>query len=145
MVGKDYSWEQSPHTADLAIAITASTHEGLLRASLDGFLGLLEINPEIQSDEINELYNLVLSNPTIEDVLVDFLGECIYLMEVSEHMPVGFESLTVNDGNLNAVIKCRKVRENERNEVGHIKAATYSGLEVKLVDGRFSAVLIFDT
>ncbi len=140
-----YSWQPSPHTADLAIAIAATDHDGLFRAALDGLLGSIELDPaQPDEHEISE-YGLNLKSYEIEAALVDFLNECIYLMEVEDLVPFRIHSISYDGDSLRSVIHCRPVRKSERNEIGHIKAATYSDLKVEKTDSEYRTRIIFDT
>ena len=141
----DYSWKPVAHTADLAIAITASDHAGLFNAALEGLLGTIDLKTDSRDDEKTEEHRVNIGAKVIEETLVDFLNDCIYQMEVGEQVPFRLEDVEFNDGVLQAKLKSRPVREEERTEIGHIKAATYSALEVKINDGMYSATIIFDT
>jgi len=140
-----YKWEPSPHTADLAISITSDEKSGLFHAALDGLMGLTELSQSPpDNDEITE-YRLNLTVECIEEALVDFLNECIFIMEVEEIIPYGLQSIQIEENTYSLVILCRNVSEAEKKEIGHIKAATYSGLDVIEKDGRFRTNIIFDT
>jgi SHS2 domain-containing protein len=131
--------------ADLAIGITASDHAGLFNAALEGLLGTIDLKTDSRENEKIEENGINLAGKVIEEILVDFLNDCIYLMEVGEQVPFRLEDVEYNDGVLKAKLKSRPIREEERTEIGHIKAATYSALEVKFIDGVYSATIIFDT
>ncbi len=141
----DYSWKPVAHTADLAIAITASDRTGLFNAALEGLLGTIDLKTDSRDDEKIKEFRINIDAKVIEETLVDFLNDCIYMMEVGEQVPFRLEDVVYNDGVLQAILKSRPVREEERTEIGHIKAATYSSLEVKINDGIYSATIIFDT
>jgi len=145
MLEPSYTWEPAPHTADLAIAVSALEPTGLFYAALDGLLGTLEFDKSAPSGGVITEYHLHLSGCAIEPALVDFLNECIYVMEVEELVPISLHSLKYDGKTLDAVLRCRPVAANETKEIGHIKAATYSDLEVRQVEGRFQARIVFDT
>jgi len=145
MTHPDFSWEPAPHTADLAIKISASSEVGLFHAGLAGLLGLLEFDAEIKSGEASETYKFSLHGNEIEDLLVDFLTECIYIMEVHSLIPIRIKSIQLDENSAEGELETRAVRDFERPEVGHIKAATYHDLEVIEIDGKFEAVIVFDT
>jgi SHS2 domain-containing protein len=140
-----YKWEPSPHTADLAIAIEAEEIADLFRAAFDGLLGLLEIPPgDSMESEILE-HVLSMKFCAIEEGLVDFLNECIYLMDGEDLVPFRIGFLEYEPGELNAKFQCRQVADLERPRITHIKAATYSGLTVEQVGDVYRAKIIFDT
>jgi len=145
MPDKNYRWEPSPHTADLAIAIESSDIEGLFRASFDGLLGLLEIEPE-KSEGVTILeHKLNMKFCAVEEGLVDFLNECIYLMDGEDLLPFRIQFLNYSPGELEAVFHCRDVADVEKPRITHIKAATYSNLAVEQVGETYRAKIIFDT
>jgi len=140
-----YTWQPSPHTADLAIAISASEKGGLFYAALAGLLGILELDASTPAEQEMTEYGLTLKSYGIESSLVDFLNECVYLMEVEDLVPVGIHELTYGDDSLRAVLLCRPVIDADRPDIGHVKAATYSDLNVELSDGMYKAKIVFDT
>ncbi len=145
MTDHSYKWEPSPHTADLAIAIEGSDKNALFHAAFDGFLGIQDIDRS--PDEFGKITedNFEFETGEIENALVDFLNECIYVMEVEEVIPFKIIELNYDSKILTARIMCRNIRNDERRELGHIKAATYSDLQVIEVDGKLTAKIVFDT
>ena len=142
---KGYSWAPSPHTADLAISITANSQSGLFMAAMEGLIGILELPERLPEPHQMQDYGLTAKTDSIENALVDFLNECIYLMEVEELIPHLLLVAEYSAGKLKAAIQCRRVTHEDRLYIGHIKAATYSDLEVTEVDGIYYARIIFDT
>ena len=141
----DYHWTQVEHTADLAISISASSHTDLFLAALDGLLGILEIRVfEPDPAKITPIHHSQDSG-SIESNLVDFLNECLYLMEVEELVPYKIESINYIGTVLEADMRCRDVINEDSDATGQIKSTTYSDLEVQKVDDRFEATIIFDT
>jgi len=145
MIHPDFSWEPAPHTADLAIKISASSEVGLFHAGLAGLLGLLDFDTEIKNEETPGTYQFSLHGNEIEDLLVDFLTESIYIMEVHSLIPIRIKSIQLNVNSAEGELETRVVRDFDRPEVGHIKAATYHDLEVIEIDGKFEARIVFDT
>ena len=140
-----YKWEPAPHTADLAIAIESSNQEGLFRAAFDGLLGLLEIPQQSQPGDEIIMHHLNQKFRSVEEGLVDFLNECIYLMDGEDLVPFKIESLEFHPDHLAAVFSCREVKEDERPRIAHIKAATYSDLAIEFAEGTYKTRIIFDT
>jgi len=145
MTPPDWSWDPSPHTADLAMKITASSQFYLFQAALSGMLGILEFDTELSPSEQTRNHLFSTTSTEIENLLVDFLTECIYLMEVHSKIPVRIENLALTDDSLRLDFICRAVRDEELPEIGHIKAVTYHDLDVKEIGGKFEAVIVFDT
>jgi SHS2 domain-containing protein len=145
MNSPDYTWEPSPHTADLAIAIEAAEPAGLFYAAFDGLLGLLQIPAEPPADSEIVENGIEYKSCAIEESLVDFLNDCIYLMDAEDMLPFKIKSLEFSRGNLNATLICRPLKDSEHPQVTHIKAATYSNLSVEKTGDRYKARIIFDT
>jgi SHS2 domain-containing protein len=145
MTNPTYKWEQSPHTADLAIAIEASDKSGLFHAAFEGLLGLQGIDKIPPDSKDISAYNLEINVEGIENALVDFLSECIFAIEVEEIVPYEICELSYDGHTLIANMHSRPIRDDERKELGHIKAATYSDLEVVEDDGIYRAKIVFDT
>ncbi|MFH1675441.1 MAG: archease [bacterium] len=141
---KKFDWKPSPHTADLAMTISAVTYDDLFRAALFGLLGTLEIEIGSIPDRVTEL-RLTMASENIENALVDFLGECIYLMEVEDLIPFEIRSINFLDGNLDTVLVLRNAGKIDMGKIGHIKAVTYHDLNVIESDGVFRATIVFDT
>jgi len=140
-----YDWTPSPHTADLAIEITGDSREGLFHAALDGYVGSLGIQKIPDTNVKVSEYGLDITVNDIEEALVDFLNECIYIVEVEELIPFQIKSVKFDGKNLDSVIQCRPIKKEERADSGHIKAATYAALEVTETDGIYRTRIIFDT
>jgi len=145
MNDSSYSWKPSAHTADLAIEITADDKPGLFHAALAGFLGSLELDTSLPEEKEIIENHLNISFDEMETAIVDFLNECIFLTEVEELVPLGIIDLKLEKNSMDATLQCREVTEEDRPEIGHIKAATYSDLQIENVDGVYKAKLIFDT
>jgi SHS2 domain-containing protein len=141
----NYSWEPAPHTADLAISISSSDETGLFRAAFEGLLGIQGISTDPADVASQTEYNLEISVDEIENALVDFLNECIYVVEVEEEIPYAIKKINYDGKILAANLRCRPIRKDERRELGHVKAATYSDLKVIETDGVFGARIVFDT
>ena len=145
MVESSFKWEPSPHTADLAVEISAKEIAGLFHAALAGLLGSLEIDSSLTDESAIAEYSLHITFNEPESALVDFLNECIYLMEVEDLVPIRIGSLRLRENRMDAVLQCRVVTDKDLPEVGHIKAATYSDLQIENIDGMYHAKEIFDT
>lgn len=145
MIDLEYSWKPAPHTADLAIAVRAKKPEGLFRAVYEALLSLCGVTQDLQNSNETIEHTLTLVFTDIEEGLVDFLNECIYLMDGEELVPFRINHFEYSPGKITAVFLCRKVLSHEIPTITHIKAATYSDLKVERSDNGFSTQIIFDT
>jgi SHS2 domain-containing protein len=140
-----YCWEPSPHTADLAIKIKASDKTLLFFAAFDGLLETLGLDRTPPNKKYIIECGVNLPEAEIEESLVDFLNECIYLMDAEDLVPFRIKTVKQEDNEIVAEIQCRGIKESDKGLLGHIKAATYSDLSVKEIDGNFEATIVFDT
>ena len=145
MPDSHYKWEPSPHTADLAIAVDSSDAAGLFHAAFEGLMGLLEISTNQPAGVDIIEHKLSQKFCAVEEGLVDFLNECIYLMDAEDLVPFRIHFLRYDSGELEATFHCRPVSQDERQRIMHIKAATCSDLSVQQVGNRYVAKIIFDT
>ncbi|MCM8760109.1 MAG: archease [Candidatus Omnitrophica bacterium] len=95
-----------------------------------------------QDERIEEVINIELSSETIEELLIKFLNELIYYMDVKK---IGGEikGLSVEKKGRRQDLSCEMIgkRISVKRE---IKAATYHNIKVKKEKGLFSSEIIFD-
>jgi SHS2 domain-containing protein len=79
-----------------------------------------------------------------EQLLVRWLQEVIFQMNVKQAVPTGFKIISLAEGTLEAQISYvpfdARIHEFRR----EVKAATYHGLSMKKSGGQFRAAVIFD-
>lgn len=126
------------HTADLGIRVTAPDLKSLFR---EAGLALVEITGA-SSREIMEGLGISLEGIDNVDLLVRWLQEVLYLIEV-KHVRIGeIEICELSDTFLKALISGRR---EDTPLIREIKAATYHNLDIRTIDGAFETTIVFDT
>lgn len=85
-----------------------------------------------------------LNGECLERLLVDWLGELLYLHEVDHLLFKEFRIESVGEQGLKAVAKGEPFREGFHSIKTEIKAVTYHQIQVKQEDGGWRARVIFD-
>jgi SHS2 domain-containing protein len=75
-----------------------------------------------------------------ETLLVAWLGELLYLGERDAHVFTDFADLEVNPNRLRATARGRPVARHRR----HIKAVTFSDLEIRETENGYETTIVFD-
>jgi len=130
-------FEEREHTADVSLYIWAESIEQLYMEAAKGMVEILK--PEFEKGAVEVCQTLSLEGADAETLMVAFLSELIYLLDEQNLVFTDFD-LEIRDYRLTAQIKGRKVRSIEK----EIKAVTYSDLEIKESQGRFTTMLVFD-
>ena len=132
-------FEILPHIADLKVRVLGKTKEELFLNALLGMTGGLK--PEIKKPEEKVGRNIRIKSPDLAALLVDFLSEVLYLIQVEKaiYKDIKFKRLSENE--LEAEIFGQKVeRLNE-----DIKGVTYHDLDIhQREDESWEATVLFD-
>ncbi len=129
------------HTADMGIEAEGESLPALFQQAALGLRQILTSCQEIQSRE--EIILELTAQDQVE-LLVNWLGELLYLLEVHRFLPASFEVLAINGQSLKARVKGenwvpgRHVLERE------IKAITYHQAEVEATDHGWRAQVFVD-
>ncbi len=133
--------EMVEHTADVGIKVRAKTLEELFKEAARGLSKLMfsfKEEPSIVEEIIVEV-----EAEDVEELLVTWLNELIYVFESKELAFVEFDFIEFSHGRLKAKVKCARISGEQ--VVCYVKAATYHGLFVKRGgDGWYEATVIFD-
>ncbi|HEX9853970.1 MAG TPA: archease [Acidimicrobiia bacterium] len=127
------------HTADCGIEAWAPDLPGLLEECASGMFGLMY--PLVESVDGREV-RVAASGETIEELLVSWLGELLYVSEVESLALVSF-AVDEADG---SSVSGRAIGRSSATVELHgppIKAVTYHGLSV-VGNGEWRARIIFD-
>lgn len=134
-----------PHTADIALKISANSIEKLFRLAAEGWL--ISVYESQHKFNLGEK-DIKLHEPSIEILLVEFLNELNYLLQVKKwifHSIAEIEiSKTGEDLFLSTIINGDFIEDKNLELKEEIKAVTYHNLEIKQTDDFFSTTIIFD-
>ncbi|MCM8768333.1 MAG: archease [Candidatus Omnitrophica bacterium] len=126
------------HPADVRLKVSARTLESLFESAARGLMSLLKPMGENPAG-VREIRLEAVSR---EELLVRFLEELIYLVEVKGKFPVRLKVKIDEEEGI-----CRlqaKVTLRQGKATREVKAATYHGLKILQEPGGYSAAIIFD-
>lgn len=126
------------HKADLKIRALGKTKEELFLNMLLGMNSALRAQIQDSRFEIREIQ---VKSPDLPALLVDFLSEALYQIQVNKEIYNDIKFKKFTDTEIEAEIFGQKVERFGED----IKAATYHNLEVKQKkDGNWEAIVLFD-
>lgn len=129
------------HTADIGLIIYGNDLKSLFKHAGEGFFYLLtdlkKVRPRIER-------RVKLHGESLDRLMVDWLGELLYLHEVDHLLFKEFMIGSVGEHGLEAVVKGEPFQEGVHVVKTEIKAVTYHQIEVKKGDGGWKAQVIFD-
>lgn len=135
-------FEEVEHTADIAIRVWGQDLAGLFANAAYGMacqmadpdaVDLADQNPNAEHLVELEAYD-------VETLLVTWLGELLYLGERDGCVFTDFDVLEITPTRLRATARGGPVEEHRR----HIKAVTFSELEIVHTDAGYETIIVFD-
>ncbi len=132
------------HTADLGVEVWAGSLEELFGESLRA---LTDCITEVERVEPRRAWPVRLAAPDLEQLLVEWLSEALYLFDARDLLASGAR-LEITAGGERCELEGELLGE-PRDARRHplkvpLKAVTYHGLEVVRAGGGWRATLIFD-
>ncbi|MCS7233827.1 MAG: archease [Synergistetes bacterium] len=130
------------HTADVGIKVRSESLEGLFKEAAFGLLNIM-FSFKRNNFPLEEEFLIELEAGDVEELIVMWLNELIYLFESREYAFRNVEIVELKGSSLKAKIECFKVLKEE--VVCYVKAATYYNLSLhRSNDGSYEATIIFD-
>lgn len=134
-------YELLNHTADMGFRVCGSTLEELFVRAAEA---LVAVAVDASRAETRERRGVECSGATLEELLVNWLNEVIWLLEGERFVPARFEDVTLAGGAA-AGIAWGETREDERHPPRIVvKAATYHQLVVRRHNGGWEAEVFLD-
>jgi SHS2 domain-containing protein len=130
-------FEEIEHTADVALRVWGGDLTELFANAASGMAYLLADVEDVVSTMTEEVE---LEAEDTEILLVDWLSELLYLGERENVVFVRIDRLQVTPDRLSAVVQGGPVREWR----SHIKAVTFSELEITRTDEGYETLIVFD-
>ncbi len=130
-------FEEIEHTADIAIRVWGRDLAGLFANAAYGLACQLADPAEV---ERTAEQSVELEAYDAETLLVTWLGELLYLNERDGDVFIDFEMGHVTPIHLRAVVRGGPAREHRR----HIKAVTFSELEIVRTGAGYETTIVFD-
>jgi SHS2 domain-containing protein len=123
------------HTAELELELEAPTEEGLFADALTAFAELVGRDGAGRAVS----HEISVSASDRAALLVEWLGELVFLAETEDFVPERVAALDLRDGELRATL------EGRRGEPAHlVKSVTYHGLELGRAETGWRARVVLD-
>ena len=135
------TFESIEHTADIGIAVRATTLPDLFETAAEGMFSFL-IDP--MQVEIRAWRERRVEADDVEGLLVAWLNDLLVLLSAGEFVPKAFVVDEVTDRRLRGTVHGEPVDPAKHHFKLDIKAATYHMLSVSQADDGWSARIIFD-
>jgi SHS2 domain-containing protein len=130
-------FEEIEHTADIAIRVWG---RDLAELFANAAYGMAHQMADVDTVERTIEHAVELQAYDAETLLVAWLGELLYLAERDGAVFTEFDRLDVAPTRLQATVRGGPAPGHQR----HIKAVTFSGLEIVQTDAGFETTIVFD-
>jgi len=134
-------YEQFPHTADIGIRVFGRDMKELFE---NAAFGMFDLIADLEGIKASAEEAVNVGAVSREELLIAWLDELLYRFCTKDVIYSKFEISELSDNSLKARIWGRPVGANRNRLKTEIKAATYSGLNIKKSEGGYSAEIIFD-
>jgi SHS2 domain-containing protein len=131
------AFEEIEHTADWALRVRGQNLTDLFRNAALGMLSLLDIEPVPGNSESR---SFELKAEDTETLLVSWLEELLYPLEVEHAAIVDFQVEVLKKAQLKATIELKKIASITK----EIKAVTFNELDIRTVDSGYETIIVFD-
>ena len=134
-------YEQFPHTADIGVRVFGRDKKEVFE---NAAFAMFDIIADLEGLKNSVSQEVSLKAGSAEELLVAFLDELLYNFYTKQVIYSKFEITGLSDTALECRIHGRPVGANRNRLKTEIKAATYSGLEIKKSGEGFETEIIFD-
>jgi SHS2 domain-containing protein len=129
------------HTGDLGMEVFGADLPGLFENAAEGLFDIITDPGTIREKEEREIS---LEAGGLEELLIRWLTEFIFLFDVEFLLFRSFHILSLDGGKLRAIASGERFDEERHPFKTTVKAATYHQLKIEQVDGIWKARIIFD-
>jgi SHS2 domain-containing protein len=129
------------HTADLGVIIFGKTLPELFQNAAESFFSIVT---ELEDIRENEIRHFSLNAPNLEELLVAWLNEFLFLFETEMLLFRRFEIKDLTENNLKATAWGEKYIEGRHPIKRVIKAVTFHQLQIREKNGHWQTQIIFD-
>lgn len=123
------------HVGELELELEADTAAGLFAAAFEAFASLLDEG----HDPEPAAHRIELENEDRALLLVDWLGELVFLAETERFLPQRLDELEVAEGRLQAAVAGHRGSPRQL-----VKAVTLNDLALEQRNGRWHARVVLD-
>jgi len=131
------AFEEIEHTADWALRVHGESLTDLFRNAAFGMLSLLSIEP-VPGNSERRYFELKAEDT--ETLLVSWLEELLFPLEVENAVVVDFQVDVLEQIQLKATIELKKIASIKK----EIKAVTFNELDIRTVDSGYETIVVFD-
>ncbi len=131
------AYEEIEHTADWALRVRGQNLSELFRNAAFGMFSLLDIEP-VPGNTESRFFELKAEDT--ETLLVSWLEELLYPLEVENATVVDFQVEVLEKAQLKAMIELKKIASIKK----EIKAVTFNELDIRTVDSGYETIIVFD-
>jgi SHS2 domain-containing protein len=129
------------HTADLGIKIRGSDLRDLFETAGRALMDLV-VTGDLSGKSTS--LPLTISGEDLADLMVRWLGEILYLLEVENIVVTSPHLKSISSSRLEAVLETIPFDPNAHEILTEIKAVTYHQIQVARKDDHWEATVIFD-
>lgn len=129
------------HTGDLGIRAFGRSLTDLFRHSAEAFFQVITDPETIRSAEARKI---ALAASGLDELMINWLNEFIYLFDTRALLFRDFDFLTLNEKTLEATVRGEPYDENRHPIKTTVKSATYHQLRIRRVKGIWEARVILD-
>ena len=129
------------HTADIGLVIYGENLKALFENAGEAFFHLIT---DLRKVRRRTERRINIGGESLERLMVDWLGELLYLHDVENLLFKGFKVESVGEDGLQAVAKGEPFQEGVHVIKTEVKAVTYHRIEVREEKGRWRAQIILD-
>ena len=134
-------YEVLDHTADIGLIVYGGNLKALFENAGEAFFHLIT---DLRKVRRRTERRINIGGESLERLMVDWLGELLYLHDVENLLFKGFKVESVGEDGLQAVAKGEPFQEGVHVIKTEVKAVTYHRIEVREEKGRWRAQIILD-
>lgn len=135
-------FELLDHTADIGLLIRGTTLEELFLSAGRGLQQVIGGDPPVGKGDIAE--EVSLAGDRLDDLLVRWLQEWLYLFDSQGLVVVAVDGLTVEPTRVRARLHCRRIDPHRVRAEREVKAVTYHRLRLEQTAHGWEAEIYLD-
>ncbi len=129
------------HTADIGLVVYGENLRALFENAGEAFFHLIT---DLRKVRLRVERKVVIEGESLDRLMVDWLGQLLYLHDVENLLFREFKVESVGEGGLRAIAKGESFQEGVHVINTEVKAVTYHRIEVRQEKGRWRAQVILD-
>lgn len=129
------------HTADLGIEVYGEDQKQLF---VNAGFSLFDLITDMHKVEAKTSLPLSVEGMNLEDLMVSWLSELLYLHQVKGYLFRHFVIQDISEKAINANVKGEKFDPQRHELIREIKAATYHQIKVACENGTWISRIVFD-